>query len=105
MDPILIDTLPTVTTAMDQPLEQDTIFILLHTPRQTQIHEQILDGPTIHQLATVMRAHSHDHSLRVVFRFSQTKLKSFTKQPEEKRIENSVLTDIQNCDNLISLNM
>ena len=76
-----------VALAMDQYSEQVTILSFITTPHQTQDHTQILDGPTIHQLATVIQAHSHDHSWRVVTTFNQTKLKSFTKQPEEKGVE------------------
>ena len=74
-------------------MEEGTIFILLPTPHQTQIHSQNLDTATIHQLATVMAAHSHDHSWRVVIiNFNQTKLKSSTKLPEEGETEKGVLT-------------
>ena len=72
-----------VALAMDLPLEMDTMYTLLHMPHQTQIQTQTLDIPTIHQLATVTAAHSHDHSWRVVTSFNQTKLKSSSRQLEE----------------------
>ena len=84
--------LHTVAIIADRHLEEGTIFILLLTPHQTQIHTQILDTATIHQLVTVMAAHSHDHSWWVVIIFNQTKLKSSTKLPEEGETEKGVLT-------------
>ena len=61
-----------VTLAMDLHLEVDTIFAFTHTPRPTQIHTQILETPTVHQLVTATVAHSLDHSWRVVITFNQT---------------------------------
>lgn len=57
----------------DQHLDDGLILVFILTPRQTQSHGPILDTPTIHQLATVIKAHSHNHSLRVVIYFNQTK--------------------------------
>ena len=44
----------TLALPLDQQLEEDTIFTLLTTSHQTLIPTQSLDGPTAHQLVTVL---------------------------------------------------
>ena len=65
-------------------LEVGTILKLPHTPRLTQIHTQILDTHTVHQLVTATVAHSLNHSWRVVITFNQTRWRSSTRVPEER---------------------
>ena len=68
---------------MDQHLEEDTIFTLPTTLRQTPTYSQTLDTPTAHHLVTAMDPPSHNHSWRVVSTSDLTKSKSFMKLPEE----------------------
>ncbi len=90
---VLINRRPPVAVAMDQYLDQGTIWRFLITPHQTQVHTQILDTPTIHQRVTVTALHSHNHSWRVVISLHQTKLKYSTKLPKNKWNGERQLTD------------
>lgn len=74
---ILLPTLPTVATVMDQPLAEDTIFTL---PVTAQDLMQTLDILTTHQLATVMEPHLRSHSWRVPTTLCLMKSKSSMKQ-------------------------
>ena len=77
---VLTNRLHMVALIVDLHLEVDTIFALA---RPTQIHTQILDTATVHQLVTPTLAHSLDHSWRVVIPLSQTKSKSSMRAPEK----------------------
>ena len=65
--------LHTVAMIVDLHLEMDMILALPHTPRPTQIHTQILDTATIHQLVTATAPRSLDPSWLVVIAFNQTR--------------------------------
>ena len=80
---VLTNMLHMVALIVDLHLEMDTIFTLSHTPRPTQIHTQILDTATVHQLVTPTLAHSLNHSWRVVTNLNQTKSKSSMRAPEK----------------------
>ena len=64
---------------MDPHLDMDTIFILPATPHPAQVLTQTLDGPTAHQLATVMAAPSPSRSWQEVTLFNLMNLKCFMK--------------------------
>ena len=93
---ILLATLPTVATAMDLPLAEDTIFTL---PITAQDLIQTLDIPTTHQLATVMGAHLRDHFWQAVTTFYLTKSKSSTKQLKSPNSKSSI--DMSTRDQLL----
>ena len=75
----------TVALLVDHHLETHMIFTLPTTPHQTHSLTQTLDTPTVHQLATAIKALSPDHSWReVITIFNLMRLKCSMKPHKRK---------------------